>query len=480
MIYSYPLKYFKRSVIKTRKKYRLLLINPVNSYRRGIYHSKEVSVPPLGLGIVAALTPSHWEVEILDENFDAFEEREADLVGFTALTSQVTRAYELAAIFRKKKIPTILGGIHASMIPEEASKYVDVVVKGEAESVWAQVIDDFEKNDLKRFYTGQLLPMKDSPPARIDLFSDKYGLGALQTTRGCPMKCDFCSVHAINGRKYRYRSVEQVVNDFISIPQDRVYIVDDDFYGYSKASAQRAKDICKGIIKSGVKKTWYTFTSMHLARDEETLKYMSEAGCRMILLGIESEVTDQLQASGKKTNLKLGVDNYGRAYDAFHRNGISVLGSFIFGLETDTPETIERRTDYIINSGVDCVQAGLLTPLPGTGTYYRLLEQGRITHTDFPGDWEKYTFFNTVIQPNHMSPEELDRLMKESWERMYDIKTLKKKYLKTLRSTKNPTSAGWALSANINYRNTVFEGIHENISYTDMYRQLSGLELSFD
>jgi len=462
-----------------RKKFKLLLINPVNQYRRGIYHNKEVSVPPLGLGIVAALTPPHWEVEILDENFDIFEERDADMVGFTALTSQVTRAYDIAQIYRKKKIPTVLGGIHASMIPEEAVNYVDVVVKGEAESVWGEVIRDFEKGNLKKLYTGKLLSMKESPSARIELFSDKYGLGALQTTRGCPMKCDFCSVHAINGRKYRYRPVEDVVKDFISIPQDRVYIVDDDFFGYSRQAAERAKNICKGIIKSGVKKNWYTFTSMHLASDEEALKLMSEAGCRMILLGIESELSDQLQSSNKKINLRIGVENYENVYDTFHRNGISVLGSFIFGLDTDTAETIENRTNYIINSGVDCVQAGLLTPLPGTATYYRLLEQNRITHTHFPTNWEKYTFFNTVIKPHHMTFGELDRMMKASWEKMYDIKVMKKKYLKTLRQTKNPIAAGWALSTNVNYRNTVFEDIRDIINYSDLYEQLSGVRLTF-
>lgn len=458
------------------KKRKLLLINPKNNFKHGIYHKDDYGVPPINLGIVAALTPSHWDIEIIDENFDEFIYTEADFVGFTALTSQVSRAYEIASIYRKNNIPTVLGGIHASMIPEEAMNFVDVVVKGEVESAWGQVIKDFENNELKPLYTGVQLPLVDSPIQRFDLYSANYAMGAIQTTRGCPMKCDFCSVHAINGHKYRHRNVEEVVQEFISIPQKKVYIVDDDFYGYSKASAQRAIDICKGIIQSGVKKDWYTFTSMHIASNEEALKYMAEAGCRIILLGIESEVTDQLHASNKQTNLKIGVDNYEKVYDAMHRNGIAVLGSFIFGLDTDTPETIERRTDYIINSGIDCVQAGILTPLPGTGTYFKMLAEDRITHTNFPKDWEQFTFFHTVIKPKNMTSTELMDAMRNAWSRMYDKNVLKRKYFNTLKSTKSPAAAGWALFTNVNYRNTVFENEREPLDFKAIYKELTGID----
>jgi radical SAM superfamily enzyme YgiQ (UPF0313 family) len=458
-------------------KHKLLLINPKNKFKRGIYHTADYGVPPINLGIIASLTPDNWDIEILDENFDLFEYKEADLVGFTALTSQVTRAYEIADIYRSKKIPTILGGIHASMMPEEAMQFVDVVVKGEAESVWSQVIEDFTNHCLKPLYEGELMSMVNSPYQRMDLYSKKYSMGAIQTTRGCPMQCDFCSVHAINGRKYRHRSVADVVQEFTSIPQRKVYVVDDDFYGYSKASAQRAKEICQGIIQSGVKKDWYTFTSMHVATDEEALKLMAASGCRLILLGIESEVTDQLESSNKNTNLRIGVDNYEKVYDAIHRQGIAVLGSFIFGLDTDTPESIMRRAEYFIQSGVDCIQAGILTPLPGTGTYFRLLAENRITHTQYPKDWEQYTFFHSVIEPKNMTSWELMELMKQVWEKIYDKDVLKRKYFKTLKSTKNPIAAGWALFTNINYRNTVFEDTRENLDFKATYREVTGIDL---
>ncbi|MFA5417108.1 MAG: radical SAM protein [Bacteroidales bacterium] len=454
------------------KKYRLLLVNPKNNYRSGIYHTNEYSVPPMNLGVVAALTPDNWEIKILDENFLDFELEQADLVGLTALTSQITRAYEIATICRKAGIKTVIGGIHASMMPDEALQFVDVVVKGEAESTWKEFIHDFEHGNLSKIYEGSLRPMSESPSPRIDLYPDYYALGTLQTTRGCPMKCDFCSVHTFNGRKYRYKSVETVIEEYKAIPHDKIYIVDDDFYGYGKYHAERARKICKGFIESGVKKEWYTFTSMDLAKDPETLKLMFDAGCRLVLLGIESELTNQLEASEKITNLKVGVENYEKVYDAFHKAGIAVLGSFIFGLDSDTPETIRGRTNYFLNSGVDCIQAGMLTPLPGTKTYFDMLEQNRIIKNDFPKDWERFTFFNNVIKPKNMTHEEFTQIMDEEWERIYGTKTIKRKFLKTLKSTKNVHAAGWALSTNIQYRNTVFETKKEFLKYTDFIKQL--------
>ncbi len=150
------------------KNYKLLLINPANIYKKGIANTEDYSVPPMSLGIMAALTPDHWDIKILDENLGEFEFVDADLVGFTALTSQATRAYELAHIYRQKNIKTVMGGIHASMMPEEASKYVDILVTGEGESVWPQLIDDFEKDQLKEKYAGTLESLFNSPIPRLD------------------------------------------------------------------------------------------------------------------------------------------------------------------------------------------------------------------------------------------------------------------------------------------------------------------------
>ena len=163
-----------KNIIMSDRKKKLLLINPLNSSTKGLIIHKQVIYPPLGLGIIATLTPDDWEVELLDENFEDFEYRDADLVGLTALTSSVTRAYELAGIYREKGIKTVLGGIHASMMPEEAKNLVDTVVIGEVESVWRDLINDFENDQLKKQYMGKLLSMENAVRPNRDLFHKEY------------------------------------------------------------------------------------------------------------------------------------------------------------------------------------------------------------------------------------------------------------------------------------------------------------------
>src|SRR5690554_4890057 len=160
---------------------KLLLINPSNPCKTGLTVNKSSRFPPLGLGIIAALTPDDWDIKIIDENFEAFKYEDADLVGLTAFTSSVTRAYEITKYYRKRGIPTILGGIHASMLPDEAKQYVDTVVIGEAEGVWPKVISDFESGKLKRVYQGELIKPDMIPEARHDLFHDEYMFGTIQT-----------------------------------------------------------------------------------------------------------------------------------------------------------------------------------------------------------------------------------------------------------------------------------------------------------
>ena len=455
-----------------KKNYKLLLINPVNKRRKGLMRTKDSIYPPLALGIVAALTPPDWEVEIHDENFEPFEYKEADLVGLTSLTATINRCYEIAAIYRENGVKTVIGGIHASMLPEEASKHVDSVVIGEAEYAWKQVIHDFEHGRLRKIYKTELPSMVDSPAPRIDLYHNAYAFGSMQTTRGCPMRCEFCSVHTFNGSKYRLRPVEQAIKDFAAIPQDRIYIVDDNFVGYSKRARNHAVDFFKGIAELGLKKQWAGSASMNIADDDEVLYWAAKSGCKLIFLGIESELIDQLEQSHKIVNLKIGVDRYQEVYDKIHTHEISVLGAFIFGLENDTPETIENRTNYILGADIDIVQASMLTPLPGTDLFKRFEAEGRLLYHNYPEDWERYNYAEAVFKPQKMSPEEFEQIVFESWERIYSISSLKKKFMNTLKLTKNPLTAAWAFSSNLHLRNFVFEGTKEFLEMKDAFPQL--------
>lgn len=406
--------------------------------------------------MIAGLTPDDWEVEIVDENFENFEYKEADLVGITVLTSAAFRAYEISEIYRGKGIKTVLGGIHVSMMADEAEQYADVIVIGEAEVVWHKLLDDFMQGTLKKRYVGELNELNNSVHPRRDLFNPGYTYANIQTTRGCPMRCDFCSVHTFNGSKYRERPVDEVLDEIETIDDERLFFVDDNLIGYTKDSANRAIQLFKGMIDRGIKKDWYCQASLNIADNEEVLKYAAESGCRMILIGIESEKVDQLQETNKKINIKIGVDHYEEAFQRIHKHGISVLGALVFGLDSDSLEDLKNRTKFAIESGIDAMQATIVTPLPGTSLFKRLEKDGRLLYTNFPKDWEHYHFFEVSHQPIKMSPEELTIAMKECWTELWDKKTVYRKMLKTLKQTKNVKAAAWAFASNTERHNTAF------------------------
>jgi radical SAM superfamily enzyme YgiQ (UPF0313 family) len=437
---------------------KLLLINPVNYTRVGLTVNSSSRFPPLGLGIVAALTPDDWDIEIIDENFEKFKYRKADLVGLTTFTANANRAYKIAGIYRKKGTPTILGGIHASMRPQEATGHVDSVVVGEVESIWREVIADFAGGKMKKIYKGKWLDLTRMPQPRRDLFHPGYVFASVQTGRGCPMDCEFCSVSAFNGRRYRQRPVDEVLDELENISQKMVFFVDDNIIGYGKRAEERAIALFKGMIDRGIKKDWLCQASLNFADNEEVLKYAAKSGCRMVFLGVEAESDEALREVNKKMNLKVGVKSYNEIFRRINRHGISVLGAFIYGMDSDTVDSLRRRTDYIINSPIDVMQTTYLTPLPGTRLFDRFENKGLLLYTKLPDDWFHYDMTEVVYKPLLMSSRELSEVMTESVSRLYSRGTLFRKFIKTLFTTRSFVTAMWAFSSNINYRNVAFGG----------------------
>ena len=443
--------------MSNKKKYKLLLINPLNKRRKGFVNDRKLIYPPISLGIIAALTPGHWDIKVIDEQMEDFVFEEADLIGITALTAQATRAYEIAGKYRKKNIPVVIGGIHATSLPSEAAMHADSIVLSEAENIWGQLIHDFENNNLRSLYKGELSPLSKSPIPRHDLLHPDYAFSSVQTTRGCPMNCEFCSVHTFNGQKYRTRSVGDVLDEMEILPHHQMVIVDDNLIGYNKKSQERAIELFKGMVKRKIDNEWFAQVSLNFADNPDVLKYAFDAGCRMVLMGVESEKKEQLKEQKKSLNLRYVDNQYYDVFDKIQRNGIAVIGTIMFGLDTDTLEDLYNRADFLINSNLNAYQTSILSPMPGTRLYDKFRRENRITEMDYPYDWQKYHAVETIIKPRNFSSKELNAAMKNIWLKIYDKKVIFKKFLETKRTTKCNTSALWSLSTNINYHNIALE-----------------------
>jgi radical SAM superfamily enzyme YgiQ (UPF0313 family) len=434
------------------KKRHLLLVNPVNSVRTGFSVDNKTRLPPLGLGIVAALTPDTWEVTLADENFEPFTYRDADLVGITAFTSAANRAYEIATLYREQGVPVVMGGIHASMCVDEALQFVDSVVIGEAESVWNQVLRDAVDGKLQPRYEGEWLDPSELRPPRRDIYHEDYGFASLQTSRGCPMDCDFCSVTAYNGRRYRRRPPEHVLEELEGIPSELIFFVDDNIIGYGAENRRQALELFKGMVERDMNKLWFCQASINIADDPEVLDWAARAGCRMIFLGIESEDIDALTEVNKRLNLSRGPDSYDQLFDRIHQAGIAVLGAFIFGMDGDTPEKLRKRTDFMINCGVDVMQLTTMTALPGTNLFKQQQQEGRLLFTDFPRDWGRYDLTELVHQPKNYDRDELWAVILECMQRVYCLPTIKRKAKRTLEATGNWEATEFAFHGNMSYR----------------------------
>jgi radical SAM superfamily enzyme YgiQ (UPF0313 family) len=343
--------------------------------------------------VIAGLTPEEWEVTIIDENLgvpDYEHLPRPDLVGITAFTSQADRAYGLARHFRDAGVPVVLGGIHATMCRDEAQAHVDVVVTGEAEGVWGQVLQDARDGCLQPLYEGDLADLTGAPPARHDLLPDRYVFGSIQTTRGCPLSCSFCSVTSFNGSRFRQRPIREVMREYEQISEHRVLIVDDNLIGTRPRHIERAKRLFRAMIESGVKKTWIAQATINVADDDELLSLAAAAGCKGLFIGFESPRPEDLKGVCGKS--KLGSPReLSLAVRRIQRHGILVAGSFIIGLEGDQPGIGARIADAAEQYGIDLVNVLFLTPLPGTRLWADMAGQDRVALHDFPQEWRYFT-----------------------------------------------------------------------------------------
>lgn len=407
---------------------RLYLINPTNMLVSCVTAKKNRwnrfrIWKPLGLMVLARLTPPDWEVTILDENLKSIDYAslpKPDLVGITAFTSQAPRAYEIAALFRKRGVAVVMGGIHATMCVDEVLMHVDSVVTKEAEIIWPSVLKDVQLGQLKSRYDGGQVPVTAFVPARQDLLPKGYAFGTIQTTRGCPLNCSFCSVSTFNGTQYRQRPIADVVSEFLTIPEKRVLIVDDNLIGTRPEHIQRAKELFHALIKAKLKKQWIAQATINFADDKELLTLARKAGCGGVFIGFETPTAEGLRELGKNFNARMNR-NFPESIRRIQRQGILVMGSFIIGLDVDKAGIGKLVADTAKDYGVDSLNILFLTPLPGTRLWNQLKIANRITLNTFPEDWRYYTLTYPVAQFRNLSRDAIIREVIQCNEQFYSI-----------------------------------------------------------
>jgi radical SAM superfamily enzyme YgiQ (UPF0313 family) len=389
---------------------RLYLINPANPLvafiKANESHWNQFRVwKPLGLLVVSALTPRRWNISVIDENLgipDYAGLPRPDLVGITAFTSQATRAYKVAHSFRRLGVPVVMGGIHASMCQAEALERVDAIVTGEAESIWSTVLEDAERGTLKRLYAGTRLDMDNVPAARHDLLPKGYFFGSIQTTRGCPLKCTFCSVTPFNGGLFRHRPIANVVQELREIRERYVLIVDDNFVGTRRDHIAHTKNLLRAMIEANLGKKLMTQVTINMADDEELLRLAAKAGIFGVYIGFEASTVEGLTEVHKKFNVQKGRD-IKASIQKIQRHGIMVAGSFIMGLDIDRHGIGRQIAATALDYGVDTLNTMFMTPLPGTELWKKMELEGRIAANDFPEDWRYYTLTYPVARYAHLS-----------------------------------------------------------------------------
>ncbi len=387
------------------------LISPayISGVEKGM-KGKIFHLPPYSLMAVAAVTPTDVNVRIVDENIETVNfNADVDLVGITAMTTIAPRAYEVAKKFRARKVKVILGGIHPTALPGEAIKYADSVVIGEAENCWPKLMADFKKNRLKKFYCGKgrpdlsILPL----PRRDVLNPGAYILtSTVQTTRGCPFSCSFCSVSKFFGKTYRTRPVPEIIREVRDVKSKFIGFLDDNIFGHP----QYARKLFQALKNEKV--IWMGQASLNITKNIELLKLAAQSGCKGLFIGLESISSPSLNEMNKKF---LRPDDFKNQIKTLHEYGIGVLGAFIVGFDSDDESIFERTLEFAKKIDLDLAQFAILTPYPGTEVYNKLVRENRI----LTYNWQKYDAGNVVFKPLQIGVEKLKEKADWMWREFY-------------------------------------------------------------
>jgi radical SAM superfamily enzyme YgiQ (UPF0313 family) len=389
------------------------LINPRTDSltTRPLYLNRALYSPLAGLLAVAGAIPrDRYEVVLTDENIESVDfDLKADLVGISAMTCYVNRGYEIADGFRARGVPVVMGGVHPSFMAAEALRHCDAVVVGEAELVLAGLLDDLERGRMRGIYKADRLhPMVDLPMPRYDLLKKHRYVNRtfVQTSRGCHQGCTFCAEPLMNGLKFRYRPVAEVIREVESCGSRMISINDADFFG----TAERPKEVMRALKGRGIR--WQAGVTSKLAQDDRMLELAAESGCSLLSIGFESISRSTLTSVHKHVNRP---ETFAALVEKIHSYGIMVFGLFMFGFDSDEPTVFGATSRFNIEADYDACAYSVLTPYPGTLTWYELKKAERIVSFD----WSKYDQSNVVYRPARMSGDDLRRGQAAAYEGFY-------------------------------------------------------------
>jgi radical SAM superfamily enzyme YgiQ (UPF0313 family) len=394
---------------------KLRLINPrnplnglvQNDVARRVTFGRKAIFMPLGLMVAAGTVPRSWQVEIIDECAQSVPvTKDVDLVGITAMTCQAPRAYEIADAYRRLGVPVILGGIHPSCLPEEALPHATAVAVGEAEGTLPRMLEDFAAGRLSGIYRAEGNVEIAAP--RRDLLNPRDYLvnNAVQISRGCPLRCKFCTTAAMYGGRYSVRPIEAILQEVRDLGARRVVFADDNVVG----NFRWAKEFLKELRKLGIQ--WTGQATLNIARDDEMLALLKASGCAGLILGLESPNPESLR-EGHKTVCP--AEDYLPLIRKIQAVGIATWGSFLMGFDADTVESLHAAVRFARQAELDISSYPILTPYPGTPLFDEYEAAGRIlTH-----DWAKYTAGTVVFQPKRMTPRELANCQMAAFREFY-------------------------------------------------------------
>ena len=374
---------------------KILLLSPVQDPDARI--PKAVRIPQVSLDLLRALTPAEHEVRIVEEETEPINlDEDCDLVGISCMTASAPRAYEMAGEFRRRGKKVVIGGIHPTILPDEASWHADAVVVGEAESIWATVLGDAANGTLAKRYDGPAGDLADFPI--IDLARDQrksfVNLTPVMTTKGCPYSCDFCCVNAIYGSRMRHIPIPTVVESIRRSGRKSFLFLDDNIIGRKSY----ARELFQSLIPLNIR--WVGQASISFADDGELMQLAARSGCYGLFVGLESVAPDTLSTMIKTRSPKLSFE----AIEKMHDAGIIFHASVVFGFDTDDERVFDNTLEFLLKAKVHSASINILTPYPGTRLHARLEEEGRL----LTKDWRKYNHGTVVFRPKQMTAECLE------------------------------------------------------------------------